>query len=147
MQQIEVGAVLEGRVTSITKFGAFVALPENKTGMVHISEVSTSFVRDISEHLQEQQTIKVKVIGIDQNGRINLSIKQLVEQQPVQDRQQKPQRPRRSQVGWQPKPTAQPATFEEMMNKFKQDSDDKISSIKRGVEAKRGSGSRRGGKY
>lgn len=147
MQQIEVGAVLEGRVTSITKFGAFVALPENKTGMVHISEVSTSFVRDISEHLQEQQTIKVKVIGIDQSGRINLSIKQLVEQQPMQDRQQKPQRPRRSGVGWQPKPTAQPATFEDMMNKFKQDSDDKISSIKRGVEAKRGSGSRRGGKY
>lgn len=147
MQQIEVGAVLEGRVTSITKFGAFVALPENKTGMVHISEVSTSFVRDISEHLQEQQTIKVKVIGIDQNGRINLSIKQLVEQQPAQDRQQKPPRPRRSGVGWQPKPTAQPATFEEMMNKFKQDSDDKISSIKRGLEAKRGSGSRKGGKY
>jgi S1 RNA binding domain protein len=147
MQQIEVGAVLEGRVTSITKFGAFVALPENKTGMVHISEVSTSFVRDISEHLQEQQTIKVKVIGIDQNGRINLSIKQLVEQQPTQDRQQKPMRPRRSSVGWQPKPTAQPATFEDMMNKFKQDSDDKISSIKRGLEAKRGSGSRKGGKY
>ncbi|HWP79669.1 MAG TPA: S1 RNA-binding domain-containing protein [Candidatus Acidoferrum sp.] len=147
MQQIEVGAVLEGRVTSITKFGAFVALPENKTGMVHISEVSTSFVRDISEHLQEQQTIKVKVIGIDQNGRINLSIKQLEGPPPAQDRQQKPQRTRRSQVGWQPKPTAQPTTFEEMMNKFKQDSDDKISSIKRGVEAKRGSGSRRGGKY
>ena len=148
MQQIEIGSVLDGRVTSITKFGAFISLPENKTGMVHISEVSTSFVRDISEHLQEQQEVKVKVIGIDQSGRINLSIKQLAEQQAeAEERQARPVRPRRSAVSWQPKTTLQPTTFEEMMNKFKQDSDDKISSIKRGVEAKRGSGSRRGGKY
>lgn len=58
--QIEVGAILEGKVTSITKFGAFVELPENKTGMVHISEVSTGFVKEITDYLQENQIVKVK---------------------------------------------------------------------------------------
>ena len=91
--QIEVGAILEGKVTSITKFGAFVELPENRTGMVHISEVSTGFVKEITDHLQENQVIKVKVIEIDQNGRINLSIKQLL------DQPQQQQRPARRPAG------------------------------------------------
>ena len=60
--QIEVGAILEGKVTSITKFGAFVELPENKTGMVHISEVSTGFVKEITDYLQENHIVKVMVI-------------------------------------------------------------------------------------
>ena len=60
--QIEVGAILEGKVTSITKFGAFVELPENKTGMVHISEVSTGFVKEITDYLQENQIVKVKMV-------------------------------------------------------------------------------------
>ena len=140
--QIEVGAILEGKVTSITKFGAFVELPENKTGMVHISEVSTGFVKEITDYLQENQIVKVKVIEIDQNGRFNLSIKRLLDQ-PQQSSRRAPAR--RGNVGWQPKQVVQPVTFEEMMSKFKADSDDKMSSLRRSVESKRGSGGRRRG--
>ena len=73
--ELTVGTVTEGKVTGITKFGAFVALPGGKSGMVHISEVANAFVQDISQHVQEGQTVKVVVIGIDERGRINLSIK------------------------------------------------------------------------
>lgn len=74
--ELTVGAVLEGKIKSITNFGAFVALPENKTGMVHISEVANAFVSDIRQHLTEGQDVKVMVIG-NENGKINLSIKRL----------------------------------------------------------------------
>ncbi len=74
--ELTVGAVLEGKIKSITNFGAFVALPENKTGMVHISEVANAYVSDIRQHLTEGQDVKVMVIG-NENGKINLSIKRL----------------------------------------------------------------------
>ena len=74
--ELTVGAILEGKVKSITNFGAFVALPENKTGMVHISEVANAYVSDIRQHLSEGQDVKVMVIG-NENGKINLSIKRL----------------------------------------------------------------------
>ena len=140
--QIEVGAILEGKVNSFTIFGAFVELPENKTGMVHISEVATGFVKEITDYLQENQIVKVKVIEIDQKGRINLSIKRRLDQ-PQQSSRRAPAR--RGNVGWQPKQVVQPVTFEEMMSKFKADSDDKMSSLRRNVESKRGSGGRRRG--
>ena len=72
-----VGSIVDGKVTGITKFGAFVALPEGKSGLVHISEIAYSYVNEVSEHLKEGQEVKVKVIGIDQANRINLSIKQV----------------------------------------------------------------------
>ena len=72
-----VGSIVDGKVTGITKFGAFVALPEGKSGLVHISEIAYSYVNEVSEHLKEGQEVKVKVIGIDQANRINLSIKQI----------------------------------------------------------------------
>ena len=74
--ELTVGAVLEGKIKTITNFGAFVALPENKTGMVHISEVANAYVNDIRQHLTEGQDVKVMVIGTE-NGKINLSIKRL----------------------------------------------------------------------
>ena len=74
--ELTVGAVLEGKIKSITNFGAFVSLPENKTGMVHISEVANAYVSDIRQHLTEGQDVKVMVIGTE-NGKINLSIKRL----------------------------------------------------------------------
>lgn len=70
-----VGNILEGKVTGITKFGAFVSLGENKSGLVHISEIANSYVNDVHDHLQEGQNVKVKILAIDDNGRINLSIK------------------------------------------------------------------------
>ena len=72
-----VGSILDGKVTGITKFGAFVSLPEGRSGLVHISEIAYSYVSEVSEHLKEGQEVKVKVIGIDQSNRINLSIKQV----------------------------------------------------------------------
>ncbi len=71
------GAVLEGKVKSITNFGAFIALPDNKTGMVHISEIANAYVSDIRQHLTEGQDVKAMVIAVDPNGKINLSIKRL----------------------------------------------------------------------
>ena len=79
--ELTVGAVLEGKIKSITNFGAFVSLPENKTGMVHISEVANAYVSDIRQHLTEGQDVKVMVIGTE-NGKINLSIKRLEPKQP-----------------------------------------------------------------
>lgn len=73
--EFAVGAILEGKVTGITKFGAFVALPGGKSGLVHISNISDSYVSDINEFLTVGQEVKVKVMNIDQNDRINLSIK------------------------------------------------------------------------
>lgn len=82
-----VGSILDGKVTGITKFGAFVALPEGKSGLVHISEIAYSYVNQVSDHLKEGQEVKVKVIGIDQAGRINLSIKQVAPPPPRPARQ------------------------------------------------------------
>ena len=76
IMELTVGAVLEGKIKTITNFGAFVSLPENKTGMVHISEVANAYVSDIRQHLTEGQDVKVMVIGTE-NGKINLSIKRL----------------------------------------------------------------------
>ena len=72
---VEIGAILEGKVTGLTNFGAFVSLADNKTGMVHISEVSSSYVNDIHDHLKEGQQVKVKVIDVTPEGKISLSIK------------------------------------------------------------------------
>ena len=71
--QLEVGKIYEGKVTGITKFGAFVELDKDTTGMVHISEVANTFVNDISEHLKEGQEVKVKVLALN-DGKIALSI-------------------------------------------------------------------------
>ena len=73
--QLQVGMVLEGKVTGITKFGAFVALPDGKSGLVHISEIANTFVNDVHDYVEDGQTVKVKIIGIADDGKINLSIK------------------------------------------------------------------------
>ena len=112
--ELTVGTVLEGKVKSITNFGAFVALPENKTGMVHISEVANAYVSDIRQHLTEGQDVKVMVIG-SENGKINLSIKRL---EPKPQRENTPRReggnfrnnngPRREEGGFHKDGDSQP---------------------------------------
>ena len=154
--ELTVGTVLEGKIKSVTNFGSFVALPENKTGMVYISEVANAYVSDIRAHLTEGQDVKVVVIG-NENGKINLSIKRL---EPKPQRENAPRReggnfrsapqggaPRREgfqnrEGGFQnrnPRPAApvQPAApktadqlFEEKLKAFMSESDSKISSIK-----------------
>ena len=157
--ELTVGTILEGKIKSITNFGAFVALPENKTGMVHISEVANAYVSDIRQHLTEGQDVKVVVIG-NENGKVNLSIKRL---EPKPQRENAPRReggnfrpapqggaPRR-EGGFQPREgscqnqnrpqrpaapqqSAAPKTadqlFEEKLKAFMSESDTKLSSMR-----------------
>ncbi len=135
--EFAVGAVLEGKVKTITKFGAFVELPENKTGMVHISEITHTFVNDIREHLTEGQDVKVMIIGME-NGKINLSIRrtQTPPQRQFNDRPKqnfdrpKPafDRPARPNRPAQPA-ERQPQSFDDMLKQFMADSDSKISGL------------------
>ena len=121
---LEVGAILEGKVTGITKFGVFVALPEGKSGLVHISEVANAFVSDINEHVQMGQTVKVRVLNITDDGKINLSIKRA---------QDMPQRPRPAHTERQPEnrgtvnPPSADQSFEDRLKKFMQESDSRIA--------------------
>lgn len=136
--QFEVGSILEGKVTGITKFGAFVELAGGKTGMVHISEVAPTFVKEIRDHLTENQMVKVKVLKIGEDGKISLSIKQALPA-PAAAPQRRPAngQNRRPVADWQ-KPKSEPTSFEDMMAKFKQTSDEKMSDLKRVTEGKRG---------
>jgi len=127
---VEIGSIVEGVVTGITKFGAFVELGEGKTGLVHISEVANTFVRDIKDFLKEGDRVKVKVIGIDDKGKVSLSIKQTERRPP------RPERPRAPQP-----------SFEDKLAKFLKESDERQLDLKRSMEAKRGgrSGKKGGG--
>ena len=166
----EIGQIYEGKITSITNFGAFVTLPDGPDGMVHISEVSNGFVKDIHDVLEVGQSVKVKVITIADNGKIALSIKK-AQDNPREERAPQSQRPRTQQ-----RPTQRPRTnhtqdkapatkqilypdgvweetissnqdFEDMMSRFKKSSQDRMSDLKRGGESRgysrRGNGSGR----
>ena len=119
------GKILEGTVVNITNFGAFVEI-EGKTGLVHISEVADSFVKDIREHLNEQDKVKVKVISIDDNGKISLSIKQAN----VKKKSVKP-----VEVEWgTEKKKASTANFEDIMSRFLKDSEERQQDYKKNQE-------------
>lgn len=144
---IEVGSIIEGKVSGIMPFGAFVALPENKVGLVHISEVASSYVTDVSQYLTVGDTVKVKVIKVDEKGKISLSIKKAAENKP----QKKDKRPPKSNavvrpadIDWSSK-NDEGLSFEDKLNKFKQDSDEKMLALKRSNDSKRSGGYRRGG--
>ncbi len=127
---LEVGSILEGRVTGITKFGAFVALPEGKSGLVHISEIANTFVSDVHDHVQLGQTVQVKILSVTPEGKINLSIKRALEQ----PRQEAPAPARRPAPAARPAPErtqADPPSgnmeFEDRLKKFMQESDSRIA--------------------
>ena len=158
---IEVGNIFEGRVTGVKPFGAFVALPEGRVGMVHISEVSNEYVQDIAAVLHDGDTVKVQVINVAPDGKIALSIKRTQpapERAPRQphgersgnggDRRPAP-RPKREEKPrvWQPKPAAPQGemSFEDMMARYKTRSEEKIADLKRVTENHRGGYSRRRG--
>ena len=124
---IEVGNIIDGTVSGITKFGVFVDLGEKQTGLVHISEVADSFVKDIREHLNEKDKVKVKVISIDDNGKISLSIKQAN----VVRKSAKP-----AEIEWkQEKKKAQSGEkFEDIMSKFLKDSEERQQDFKKHQE-------------
>jgi len=147
MQEIEVGAVVEAVITGITNFGAFAELPGKKVGMIHISEISRGFVKSVSDVISVGQKLNVKVISIDERGKIALSLKALAVENANEKRSAPP-------VEYTPvkKKEATPKEeldpFEAMMLKFKNDSNEKISDLKRSFDSKRsGAGySRRGSK-
>jgi S1 RNA binding domain protein len=136
--QLEIGKITEGKVTGITKFGAFVELEPGTSGMVHISEVANRFVSDISEVLTVGQTVNVKIISVSDDGKIALSIKKA-------ETDFRPTGKLANSVGVRGKNTdinrtvKSPATFEDMMNAFKKTSDEKLGDIKR-------QGDKRGGR-
>ncbi|MDF2607603.1 MAG: RNA-binding protein [Bacillales bacterium] len=131
---IEVGSKLQGKVTGITNFGAFVELPGGQTGLVHISEVAENYVKDINDHLKVGDEVEVKVLSVEKDGKIGLSIKKakVVEEAPRPSKFNKP----RNQAPRDFKPVKE--SFEQKMSKFLKDSEDRLSSLKRHTESKRG---------
>jgi len=161
---IEVGSKLEGKVTGITHFGAFVELPEGRTGLVHISEIADNYVKDVNDHLKLEDIVLVKVINVDKDGKIGLSIKQTVDKPPMQERPARPERPSgprpsgdRPSAGGERfsgagnfgrggdrggrnfnKVAVGKPTFEDKVSRFLKDSEERISSLKKNTEGKRG---------
>ena len=136
--ELTVGTIITGKVTSITKFGAFVALPDGKSGLVHISEVAGTFVSDVHDFLTEGQEVPVKVLSVSPEGKISLSVKQAQPPKPRPPHGDRPTRPR----GPRPAP-AQPAapaelSFEDKLKQFMSVSDSKQSELNRYMASKRG---------
>ncbi|MDA8235823.1 MAG: S1 RNA-binding domain-containing protein [Clostridia bacterium] len=119
---IEVGSIIEGVVKGITNFGAFVELPGGQTGLVHISEVADAYVKDVKDYLKDQDKVKVKVIAIDEKGKIGLSIKQANPTSRSQERERR-----------EPK-----VSFEDRLAKFLKDSDERQQDIRKSTDSKRG---------
>ena len=155
---IEVGSKLQGKVTGITNFGAFVKLPDGSTGLVHISEIADTFVKDINEFLEMDQEVEVKVLNVEDDGKIGLSIRQA---KPEEERQKEREQQREQQRRSRPsggsssggrnkrpsnrKPVDRQENFEQKMARFMKDSEERLSSLRRATESKRGGrGSRRG---
>lgn len=150
---IEVGSVVEGVVTGITNSGAFVELPEGKNGLIHISEVADVYVKDVHDFLQEKDKVKVKVLSIDDKGKIGLSIKALQEKKaetPAKAESNNssfraPKASHAPRADFSRKPRFGSASFEDKLSKFLKDSDERQTDLRRKTDSKRGGrGSRRG---
>lgn len=132
---IEEGKVVEGIVASITSFGAFIQLPEGKTGLVHISEIADTYVKDIKNYINEKDKVKVKVLSVEKDGKINLSIKQAQERK-------KSTRP--VEIDWNNESRKNQAdSFEDRLAKFLKDSDEKLQQLKKSTDSKRNGGYRK----
>ena len=145
MEELAVGSIVEGKVSGITKFGAFVSLPEGRSGLVHISEISYTYVNDVKDHLQEGQDVKVKIIGVDESGRINLSIKKAMDPPPRAEGGGPRQTSR--PVGFTGvRKQAEPTSFEDKLKQFMASSDSKLSEhhMNERKGSRRGGGGRRG---
>lgn len=152
---IEVGSIVEGVVSGITNFGAFVSLPENKVGLVHISEVADVYVNDVKDFLKEQDKIRVKVLSIDEKGKIGLSVKQAQEKKAEEQHESRgaAQRPQRGgfqrsegfrsaggdfRRGGRFGGAGVNASFEDKLSRFLKDSDERLTDLSRKTDSKRG---------
>ncbi len=130
---VEVGNIVEGKVAGITSFGAFIQLPDGKTGLVHISEIAEEYVKDIKNHLKENQEVKVKVLSME-NGKISLSIKKAIDRSTLPKASKAP-----AEIDWS-RNGSENLSFEDRLAKFMKDSDERIHDLKKNFESKRGSG-------
>ncbi len=152
----QVGAILEGKVTSITNFGAFVSLENHRSGLVHISEIANTYVNDVHDYLQEGQTVKVIVLSTD-NGKINLSIKKAAPR-PTSSASSGPDRTDRAERSEKPRsappartyartqstlPPSADQAFEDKLKRFLSSSEGKMADLNRSIDGKRGGGRRR----
>lgn len=131
---VEVGQIVEGTISGITHFGAFVVLPNGRTGLVHISEVADAYVKDIKDYYKENDKVQVKVLSMDPKGKIQLSIRQSApksEQAPA--REAGPRRDHRHE-----RRGGQQVSFEDKMQRFMRDSEDRLGDLRRSNESKRG---------
>ena len=122
---VETGAVVEGTVVKITPYGAFVELPDGRSGLVHIREIADVYVKDVRDYLKEQEKVKVKVLGLNERGKLDLSVKQALSPE---------ERAARARVK---------SSFEDKLKAFMKESEERLLDLKRNTEAKRGGGKRR----
>ena len=144
---LEIGRIYEGKVKGIQNYGAFVEVPVEGgrpvTGMVHISEVANSYVNDIHEFLEEGQSVQVKVLAVNEQGKISMSIKKALPENTAERQQRSGGNPRKQSpkpIVWEPKPQkpASEMTFEDMMSRFKQSSEERMCDLKRSTDRKNG---------
>lgn len=154
--QLNVGAIVEGKVTGITKFGAFIEIEKGVNGLVHISEISDSYVTDVADFLEKGDEVKAKVLSAD-NGKISLSLKAVGPVHPKNDSNQSKSgndstgfridkdavKSNEPPKVYKPFKKEEPLSFEEMLSRFKKSSEEKISDIKRNIDNKRGSYSKK----
>ncbi len=144
--QLEIGSIKEGKVTGITKFGAFIEIEKGITGLVHISEISESYVVDISKILKIGDIVKVKILSYE-NKKLSLSIKkaQKITEQNKQehDVEKKPFKEQKIETQQNKEKEETNSAFEDMLAKFKRNSEEKMSDIRRNLDGKRSSYSKR----
>ena len=146
---VEVGSVVEGKVVSVMPFGAFIELEGGVNGLVHISEISTEYVQAVADHLKVGDEVKAKVVKIDENGKISLSIKKRMLDEQKQNRKSRPQAPKAQGGSVRPadvdslKNTQTDMSFEDLLSKFKSDSDEKMQTLRRNSDSKLRTGYKR----
>lgn len=140
---IEIGSTVAGTVVKVAEYGAIVRLAEGKMGLVHISEVADTFVRDVNDYFRENDRIYVKVLRLNDKGRYELSAKQ-ADQGAVQNREPRETSEREDLIAHQDNARGRraPNSFEERLTQFMKDSEDRLLDLKRNIEGKRGGGRR-----
>lgn len=139
---IELGSIVLGKVVKVMPFGAFVSLDDNKSGLIHISEITSEYIEDINDYIKVGDKVKVKVISID-DGKISLSIKKTTEQK--RDSKNKPvSSVRPAEIDWS-SASGDDLSFEDKLSRFKKDSDERMLALKRSNDSKRSGRNRRGG--
>lgn len=156
---LEIGKVVDGTVTGITNFGAFIQLPDGNTGLCHISEIADEYVKNVKDYLKEKQVVKVKIIEMNGNGKVSLSIRKACDNKPSKpekrvdapkvDRKPNHNKPNYNKPNYNKsnysKPNKTQGSFEDMLSKYLKDSDEKLKTMKKNANNRRGNGFNRNG--